>query len=83
MEYALKYDTKIAFGTECRKTVTRQMEFSSPHDIGNYVKRLKRKNVVFKDNTGDLRFNPLILGVLKSRKLDVQFTINNDSSEVL
>ena len=64
----LEFDQDIACSMQARKHVAQAMSFKSVSVLNNYVKSLKDKKVIYKDDHGVYRYNDIVKpdGNLKS-----------------
>jgi DNA-binding response OmpR family regulator len=56
----LEYDQDIACSMQARKHVAEAMNFKSVSVLNNYVKSLKDKKVIYKDDHGVYRYNDIV-----------------------
>ena len=56
----LEYDQDIACSMHARKHVAEAMNFKSVSVLNNYVKSLKDKQVIYKDDHGVYRYNDIV-----------------------
>lgn len=56
----LEFDQEIACSMQARKHVAEAMSFKSVSVLNNYVKSLKDKKVIYKDDHGVYRYNDIV-----------------------
>lgn len=56
----IEYDPEVACSMSARKHVAEAMNFKSVSVLNNYVKSLKDKRIIMKDNDGVYRYNGIV-----------------------
>ena len=73
----LDYDSEVACSMLARKHVAEEMNFKSVSVLNNYVKSLKDKRVIHKDDHGVYRYNDIVKPHGKQDTLTFKFVITS------
>jgi len=75
----LEYDSEVACSMQARKHVAKAMNFKSVSVLNNYVKSLKDKQVIYKDDHGVYRYNDIVKPSDRLETLTFKFVITEAS----
>lgn len=75
----LEYDQEVACSMQARKYVAEAMNFKNVSVLNNYVKSLKDKKVIFKDNAGVYRYNDIVKPNGNLEQLTFKFLVEETS----
>ena len=75
----LDYDSEVACSMQARKHVADSMNFKNVSVLNNYVKSLKDKQVIYKDDLGVYRYNNIVKPSGSLDQLTFQFVLQKPS----
>lgn len=75
----LEYDQEVACSMQARKHVADAMNFKSVSVLNNYVKSLKDKKVIYKDDHGVYRYNTIVKPTKRLDTLTFKFVVEETS----
>lgn len=75
----IEFDPEVACSMQARKHVADRMNFKNVSVLNNYVKSLKDKKVIYKDETGVYRYNHIVKPSDSIEQLTFQFVVEEAS----
>ncbi len=75
----LEFDAEVACSMQARKHVADAMSFKSVSVLNNYVKSLKDKQVIYKDDHGVYRYNDIVKPNGNLDTLTFKFVVSESS----
>ena len=75
----LEYDSSVACSMHARKHVAEAMNFKSVSVLNNYVKSLKDKKVIYKDDHGVYRYNDIVKPKGNLESLTFKFVVTKSA----
>ena len=75
----LEFDPEVACSMQARKYVADAMSFKNVSVLNNYVKSLKDKRVIFKDDHGGYRYNDIVKPNGNLGSLTLKFIVEDSS----
>lgn len=75
----LEFDPEVACSMQARKFVAEAMNFKSVSVLNNYVKSLKDKKVIHKDDHGVYRYNDIVKPHHNLESLTFKFVVTETS----
>jgi len=75
----LEFDAEVACSMQARKHVAEAMSFKRVSVLNNYVKSLKDKQVIYKDDHGVYRYNDIVKPNGNLDTLTFKFVVSQSS----